>query len=634
MKKITLSISVCAFLILCSVFEGLCQKINSGINNGVDTLNTNTYIVEYNFQKGKYAINNLKVKVGTPVSFKISNINRLAYSINVTAADSVLAETHLSNFPFTSAELSLLLSKNKTSLPGVTATPTDQGQGNNVSSDDIAASITKPKSTEKKIDAEVQAKVEIISNDIKSIFKSTELANEIASVQEQIKTLQDNLNNLKDSLNKYSSDSLNIVNSLSATTDAELVKKLTTQKGLIDLTLVPLRRNFSVSKVLIDKLTSDKDSLQSKLSAIKQSEYEGLKKFKIDNDKFIVAFEKLKSSYYNSKKAIQLYREVKVVSDNPLLSQELYQTKYKKDFDTIKVHLPYYKKAAGEFRELYSEVEDLYKNLQYNPLLNEVLNYGGQVKLYAYSKGAKEMADKMNATLKQIDVLSLLDRLDQTILFLEMPDAFNVIFAPIQPLNDAVVFDVRINKRDGNASDLHNNLNFKHKEYTYGGTRIDFSLGLAGSYFNNTPVYELSTTSVANSEASIVTIAQKSNNLSVPSLVGLATMSYRSTRYIAYGASAGLGIDVMNGKIQLSNFYAGPSMIFGKYERLTLTGGATVRNVGQLISGYEVGTVVKGTVDKISNFISDKYKVGMFLSLSFNLTKGVKDNIKQLKTFL
>ncbi|GAA6764658.1 hypothetical protein AAFH68_05900 [Flavobacterium sp. CGRL1] len=203
--------------------------------------------------------------------------------------------------------------------------------------------------------------------------------------------------------------------------------------------------------------------------------------------------------------------------------------------------------------------------------------------------------------------------------------------SPIQPIGDVVSFDVDIKAKNKTSEKILDERKFRHQEFTRGGTRIDFGLGLAASYFKNTPVYELQVKQVDN--LSQITIQQKSDELIVPSLVGLATMSRRSSTYTCLGGSAGLGIDVVNGKIQLSNFFAGPSITFGRYERLTFTTGASFRNVQQLKPGYDVGSIVTETSDDIENYLTDKYKVGFFASLTFVLTKGVKENLKKIPSY-
>jgi hypothetical protein len=217
------------------------------------------------------------------------------------------------------------------------------------------------------------------------------------------------------------------------------------------------------------------------------------------------------------------------------------------------------------------------------------------------------------------------EKLEHLLKFLEDTQVYEYVSAPIQPTQDAAVFEVKIHKRLDNSAVLSNDRSFKHSEFTFGGTRVDFSLGLAASYFPNAKIYEFG---IRNDST---TLSVKSNKLIAPAVVGLITMSYRRTQYVAYGGSAGLGIDVLNGKVQLSNFFVGPTVLFGKYDRLFLSGGLSLRNVQQLKSGYNEGDSIINGANEISNYLTDKYAIGTFLSLTYNLTKGVRTNLKKLK---
>uniref|UniRef100_UPI0040478A3A hypothetical protein n=1 Tax=Mariniflexile sp. TaxID=1979402 RepID=UPI0040478A3A len=238
----------------------------------------------------------------------------------------------------------------------------------------------------------------------------------------------------------------------------------------------------------------------------------------------------------------------------------------------------------------------------------------------------KELADKINIEVATINIEVVLQKVQHLLELLSNENVYQYVSAPIQPTQDAAIFKIQIQKKSDNHSDITDEKSFKHTEFTYGGTRVDFSLGLAASYFKNAEVYEFG---INDDNATV--ISKKSSNLITPSLIGLFTMSYRRTQYMAFGASAGLGIDVVNGKIQLSNFFVGPTILFGKYDRLFLTGGFSFRDVGQLKSGYEEGDLITIGTEDISKYLSDKYALGSFLSLTYNLTKGVRANYKRLK---
>ena len=113
------------------------------------------------------------------------------------------------------------------------------------------------------------------------------------------------------------------------------------------------------------------------------------------------------------------------------------------------------------------------------------------------------------------------------------------------------------------------------------------------------------------------------------SLIGMVTMSYRRTGYTSFGGSAGMGLDVVGGKIQISNFFIGPTILMGKKDRIFFTLGASLKNVRELKDGYE-GLKVP-VADDLTSYSGDKYRVGVFASLTYSLTKDARALIKSLR---
>lgn len=109
-------------------------------------------------------------------------------------------------------------------------------------------------------------------------------------------------------------------------------------------------------------------------------------------------------------------------------------------------------------------------------------------------------------------------------------------------------------------------------------------------------------------------------------MIAIVTITNRSTGYGAIGASAGLGVDVVSGKIQMSNFFIGPTLILGKYDRMMFTAGAALRNVGNLKGDYKINDVITQSND-VNTVLSDNYKIGFFLALTYNLTENVRSKI-------
>jgi hypothetical protein len=599
------------------------QLIKGKVNRGVDSAKTNTFIIDYDFQTGIYNRNNLKIKVHTPTAFKITNINRLAYNIDVNHSDSTLAETDLSGMPngfFTfGIKLNTAIAKTDAQAANVTAqlnAPTNQTAI--VGSDVMQKDNTETKSKETLNKNE--EKVKSVLNDVATLNKIQVIVNEITALNNQIDTLNDGFEiNTKAFKTEIEAIEFRVADSTDKEDKGTLKKNIEIKNG----NFLKISDKFNLQ---LKELTSTKSQKDSLLKTYQKIKNDAFKKFEFDYEKFLVAFEKVKKSYNSSVKAVKYYQQVAEAADNPVLSLNTYDTQYRKAFKKIAIAIPTLRNNVENFKAHYTDLEIFYKHLKYNPQLDSLLDYGGQIKLYANAEAFKLIADNMNTYATQVNFEQLLTTTAQTIIFLSQEKAYNVTSYPIQASNDVLIFNLKINKKIKNTCDFLNNRNFTHSEFTYGGTRLDFSIGLAGSYFNATPVYELSTTAVKDS-TSVIKINPKANNLTVPSLVLLTTMSYRKAGYVAFGGSAGLGVDVANGKIQLSNFFVGPSILFGKFERMMLTAGASIRNVGQLKSGYKVGGNV--TTSDLNSYISDKYKIGTFIAITYHLTKKAKSNINQ-----
>ena len=102
--------------ILSSIASSFSQEASDSINQKIDSINrktdsinrktnlinqktgrgkTNTYVIEYDFKSGYFKTNNQRIIVNSPVVFKITNINRLAYDVTVKAKDSVIGMSEM-----------------------------------------------------------------------------------------------------------------------------------------------------------------------------------------------------------------------------------------------------------------------------------------------------------------------------------------------------------------------------------------------------------------------------------------------------------------------------------------------------------------------------------------------------------
>ncbi|WP_433812224.1 hypothetical protein [Flavobacterium johnsoniae] len=642
-KLLLLIICILFFLFSCSSTHKKGSTNNKTVltppeNKGANKDLTDNYVVEYDFKTGLYTQNTLKPKVHYPVVYRIKNINRFAYKIEVKSKDSILA------FSFSLDDLpkeifvgqkkeeqaaSNYISENPSPKPISEANSNDVKDVVGQKTEDKTGLVKILNSTLEILDldkriAEETGKLNMISD---SINKNTKLLlmsqTKLQEISSELTSIQVEKTKSQDKITPSEEDNKNLENS---------VKK---EKNLID--------KKELLEKIINKIQNDQSKLQTKKTDlnINITNYnkdkdklkitdEAFKTFIKDNEKLDIIFSQFRQSYREVNKINKCYDKLYELISYHQLDLEKAKTKLEpfineqKSFDD-------YNNQIQNLKSNYYDIQIQYEVLKRNFQLNEILSEGGKVKLYSQADDLMDRVKRMYEKINLPDAQKKLNLIPMITESLRDPNTFEWISAPVQPSGDVVSFDVDIKAKNKTGEKILDERKFRQQEFTRGGTRIDFGLGLAASYFKNTPVYELQVKQVDN--LSQITIQQKSDELIVPSLVGLATMSRRSSTYTCLGGSAGLGIDVVNGKIQLSNFFAGPSITFGRYERLTFTTGASFRNVQQLKPGYDVGSIVTETSDDIENYLTDKYKVGFFASLTFVLTKGVKENLKKIPSY-
>jgi hypothetical protein len=144
---------------------------------------------------------------------------------------------------------------------------------------------------------------------------------------------------------------------------------------------------------------------------------------------------------------------------------------------------------------------------------------------------------------------------------------------------------------------------------TYGGAKINASMGISFTSFFDTP------SQYGVRDGSIVA-SDKDNFTPV-----LATMFhlYRPSKgAFSPGVSVGIGVPFLsNSNAQSVTFLVGPSLHIGKNEEFTLTAGVSGGRTERLANGYEVGDAFTAT-DGLLPTIS-KYEFGYGICFSFKL---------------
>jgi len=584
------------------------------------------YVIEYDFSTGLYNKNTVKPKVHYPVVYRIKNINRFAYKIEVKAKDSVLA------YSFSLDGLSKqIFAPSKNEKEAVTSSMNDLPRPiAGMNSNDIKDGADKTLAQKKSLAELMNSTVQILELN-KQIATDSEKLNSISKKIDNDSTLFKLLSKLdakdprKEEISKVKKSIEMEIGVLEKVADTNSNKKEEIADRTDILKILDDQENLIIARKTLDsvlkKSKADKIDLEATQAA--------LGTFIKDNEKLGELFLQYRQTFREVEKINRCYERLYELISYHQLTYDMAQDKVKEFKEEQKDKFADYQNQIAVLKSRYYEMQVQYGILKRNFTLHEKLSESGQAKLYGqaddYMNRAKNMFEKINL----VEVQRKLNVIPLIIESLSNKDTFELKSQPIQPIGDVVSFDIDIQAKNKTGDKILNERKFRHQEFTYGGTRIDFGLGLAASSFGNTPVYELQVKNIDS--LSEITIQKKSDKVIVPSVIGLVTMSHRSSRYTSFGGSAGLGIDVVNGKIQLSNFFVGPSITFGRYERLTFTAGTSLRNVQQLKSGFEVNTKVIS--DDIENYLTSKYKIGFFASLTFVLTKGVKENLSKIPAY-
>ena len=344
--------------------------------------------------------------------------------------------------------------------------------------------------------------------------------------------------------------------------------------------------------------------------------------------KLTTLYLKILEKYYIMLNLSKEYLHISSLINEPLLSSNDQIDELK--LENIVLEFENNKIIKEDISLLVNQFQSEYNAIKTNIQLGKSTNYGGVMKLNYISDNQNVVINHINEKINKINFDDLRNELIQLKNLLKTQNKnliFEYVSHPIQPFQDVVIFDVEIKKKKTDNNLIDNSRKFSHKEFVRHGLRLDVSLGVAGSLHSDKYSY-----AVKMNQNNENVIMKSDKSIFTPSFVGFFTASRRSATHFSCGFSIGIGVSANEGSLTFDNFFVGPSLTVGKYERVTLTSGLSIKNLPVLNSGYQEGDIVpqQYTIENVSD---KNYVPGFFISLSYNLTKGVKDNIKHMKSF-
>lgn len=562
-----------------------------------DSANSRMYIdstqhIIYDFKLGDYSKDIHKIKVHTPVIFIIKNINPFAYKITITSKDSIVGESkfdkELINY-LTQKELQK--GEEKLSLEQVEANKNLSKQTEVITNNDLKGDPSEKKKNSEAISAINQNQI-LNDENLKLKAENAEILNvlkvEVSTKDKDANTFKDAILEKKAMYTKYYPDSLKVLMNLQNT-----YNKITQR-------IIENSEKIKENKILINEKTKEYQVLSNDYN-------EKYKKF-IDDCRSVFLL-------------LRITKKVSAIAEIPDLDTVQYINHYQDEIRLSSDSLLLGISQMDEYKKSYSELNEVYVKLYTMNNLDLIMEKSGIDKLLSYPKFQKEKADQLYLWFAKYHSEEIIKQAFLVTTQLGNLENYTVKSDPFQPENDMVEFKINIELRDkAKISKNDKSRNFIYRQAIYGGTRVDFSLGLAAAYYGKVSRYEIGL------ENQLKTYEKK---LVSSSLIGMVTMSYRRTGYTSFGGSAGMGLDVVGGKIQISNFFIGPTILMGKKDRIFFTLGASLKNVRELKDGYE-GLKVP-VADDLTSYSRDKYRVGVFASLTYSLTKDARALIKSLR---
>ncbi|WP_293952358.1 MULTISPECIES: hypothetical protein [unclassified Sphingobacterium] len=534
-------------------------------------VNPRTQFIVYDFSKGDYTKDLLKIKVHTPVVFIVENVNPFAYNVHITPKDSIMASSFY--------DLDFFKTLNSKDMQAVEEKLVQDQNDINKSA---TAAAELPQINEYKGE-DSQAKKD----------NKTSIDNSLEFI-----SLQSNIENLKSELE------------LKNLALAEVKKKAETDTINYDNEINNL--NTAIKDLKNTIAEREKSIIQLNNKITKTLAYNVLL------DEFSAKYQQYIKDCRDIFKIIRTTKQIDIITENPNLQ---YEDVKKSNLWALSDTLYNNIEKLDNYHKSYSELSNAFYKLKSFNQLDEIMEPSGVSKTLAYPIFLKTKADQLSTLLSKFKLDDLSKQALWAASILKNEESFRIKSYPIQPENDLVQFMIEIKKRNSKELDkYYKPTKFTYQQPTYGGTRVDLSLGLAAAYYHKVDTYEI------NNANYIDTIKK---NVISPSLIGLITMSTRKTGYITYGGSAGMGLDVTSGKVQISNFFIGPTALLGKRERIFLTLGASLKNVRQLKSTYNGVQVTN--VNDLTSYTKDFYKIGFFASITYSLTKDARAMIKSLR---
>lgn len=271
-------------------------------------------------------------------------------------------------------------------------------------------------------------------------------------------------------------------------------------------------------------------------------------------------------------------------------------------------------------KALFKEVKALYIAADYYQGQNN--GYDRQLRLIKDALGEVSAADELIDSEGLIGLFSDVHFLKQELL---NPANFQVTAPPVQMDGDLIRYKISITPTvTGTLQPYRNPTEFMVEVPAKGGTKIDFSVGPYIAMGKNAKGENYYLEEVAGQSTQV--LRQRPNNNAIsPGVAALMHCYPRTGKYNGLGGAIGVGAGAQDpANVNLSVF-AGLSYVWGKMQKLMVSGGLAYLRVDRLKDNqYVVGREYDPGKIVLADVTEKAFRPSLFFSVSYNLSQRLE----------
>jgi len=389
-------------------------------------------------------------------------------------------------------------------------------------------------------------------------------------------------------------------------------------------------------KKLTKRLSQENISTADKLYQIYKTKLSILSK---NFQTYLYVINKINSNYNNYLEKINspdLTHEIyKKLYDDSNLSKD--EKKKQNPFETssIIVAAKHENKyiTLNQYFETKVEFKEFLNSKEIQDIMSVLDETGNKVASENIKKDIEEWKTYITKTDEDITKMNLHQKLS----YVEMinrillnKNSYEYVSEPIQAYGDYLSFDIDVKEKrklDNEYIIFNSKKKFSYKEFVRGGMRLDFGVGVSLDFGHKDQEYSINEDNAGNKF-----LLQSTKSDYYPKLVGLLHASRRSTTNTAIGFSLGTALDVAN--FDISSIYIGPSLLWGRSDKIIFTAGPSFKKIKQLNPQFEK-YISQEALQPNFNLDDSKYvnnyKIGFFFSITYNLTNSQRGKFLQIQ---